>query len=151
MGYVEFPFVTNCNVSFSTCHCGSILHRDKEIYLSPRHPGRFWGLFNLLFNPYGGLFATGVKWPGRKSDHWTQVWLELYAHCPIYLLGGHRGESWPVPFTSKVELKERKNIPVQRLATWCVLQGVLDHGVYWQNSWYYCILFLIPLLFSFMR
>jgi len=54
MGYVKFPFVTICNVSFSMCHCASILHRGKEMYPSLRHPGRFWGLSILLFNPYGG-------------------------------------------------------------------------------------------------
>jgi hypothetical protein len=124
---MELPFVTICNHSFSMYHCGSILHRGEGKYPSLRHPDWFLGLSKLLFNRYGGIFPAGLKRPGRKADHWTQVWLELYADCPICLLGGHRGERWPLAFNSKVELKE-KYIPVQRLACWRVFR------VFWNTA-----------------
>jgi len=71
----------------------------------------------------GGLFPAWVKRPGCKSDHLTQVWLELYAHCPTCLLGGHRGESWPVPFTSKVELKKHSCPAVSHLTCFSGCSG----------------------------
>jgi len=123
MGYVEFPFVTICNLNFSMYHCGSVLLTGKEIYPSLKHPDRLWGLSNLLFNRYGGLFPAGLKRPGSKADHWTLVLFWAVRSLPHMTSWRAQRGKFTFTFYLKSRIKRNKNIPVQRLAYWRVFKG----------------------------
>jgi hypothetical protein len=44
---------------------GSISGRSKRFVAAPQRPDQFWGPLSLLW-------AQGVKWPGRESNHLPQ-------------------------------------------------------------------------------
>ena len=50
---------------------GSILHKFKRFFSSPKRPEQLWGPYSLLFNRHlgRGSFALGEMWSGREASH----------------------------------------------------------------------------------
>jgi hypothetical protein len=86
----------------------------SRIFPSPRRPDRLWGLPSLLYSGYRGLFARGVKRPGREPDRSPPASAEVKKMWIYYIFSHIRFHD--VVFN---QLSTRTTLPVPYLGKMC--------------------------------